>query len=49
MDSHVRNTLGMLALIGAFIGFFDGELNVRQKLDSLPPTPVTLPCPDSQM
>lgn len=37
MDSHVRNTLGALALIGAFIDHFDGELNVQQKLDSLLP------------
>lgn len=49
MDSRVRNTLGMLALIGAFIGHFDGELNVPQKLDSLPPIPFTYPRSGSQM
>lgn len=47
MNGHVRNTLGVLALIGSFIDHFDGELNVQQKLDS--PTPVTLPHPDPQM
>jgi len=49
MDSRVRSTLSMLALIGAFIGHFDGELNVQQKLNSLPPTAVTLLRPASQM
>lgn len=49
MDSRVRNTLSMLALIGAFIGHSDGELNVRQKLNSRPPTPFALPRPDSQL
>lgn len=37
MNGHVRNTLGVLALIGSFIDHFDGELNVQQKLDSLLP------------
>lgn len=47
MGSRVRNTLGKLVLIGAFIGHFAGELIVQQEVKSLPPTPITLPHPDS--
>lgn len=48
MGSCVRNTLGKLPPIAAFIGHFAGEFIVQQKLDSLPPTPITLPHPDSE-
>lgn len=46
MGSRVRNTLGELVLIGAFIGHFAAELVVQQKLDSLPlllPSPCCTP------
>jgi len=42
VDSRVRNTLRMVALIGSFMGCFDGELNVCSKLDSVLSTPLTL-------
>lgn len=48
VDSRVRNTLHTFTLVAAFVGNSDGELNVRPKLDSRSPTPVTLPCPGSQ-
>lgn len=44
MGSHVRNTLGKLVLIGAFIGHFAGELVVQQKPDSLSLLPPSCCC-----